>query len=77
MILAASTVPESISDPIVERDRDHSILFKGVGTGEMLQVYYSSFNGALQMAIADPMSYQWGVKTYTADYAAANTASTC
>ena len=36
MILAASSVPETIGDPIVERDRDHSILFKGLGTGEKL-----------------------------------------
>ena len=36
MVLAASSVPETIGDPIVERDRDHSILYKGFGTGGYL-----------------------------------------
>lgn len=41
-IYAASQVPTTLMNPIVSRDRDMSILFKGVGTGQPVSLYYGA-----------------------------------
>ena len=41
-IYAASQVPTNLMNPIVSRDRDMSILFKGVGTGQPVSLYYGA-----------------------------------
>lgn len=69
--IAASSSPSTTMGSIIPRDRDMSILFKGTGTGQNLSLYQSAVTGASigNMPIAEPANFQWGVKTFTTDFA--------
>ena len=48
-IYAASQVPTTLNNPIVSRDRDMSILYKGVGTGQPVSLYYGAVSNPTSM----------------------------
>lgn len=48
-IYAASQVPTTLINPIVSRDRDMSILYKGVGTGQPVSLYYGAVSNPTSM----------------------------
>lgn len=67
-VIASQDVDEMIMNVNTTRDRDLSLVFKGVGTGESLTINYTSLQGNTQMAFAAPGNFSWGVKQYTPAY---------
>lgn len=65
-VLATSEIPEEVeSVGNSSRNRDHAILFKGVGDGTDLSIRYSAILGQDIMPTADVMGFQWGVKLWS------------
>ena len=67
-VLATSEVPEEVDSVGNSRNRDHAILYKGVGDGSALNINYGAVIGQDIMATADVMGFQWGVKLWTAAF---------
>ena len=69
VVYAASEVP-ILADPILSRDRDMSILYTGVGTGQPVQLFNTAVTNPDPnfLAMTLPGNFQWGVKVFTDQY---------
>ena len=68
-VLATSEIPEEVdSVGANSRNRDHAILYKGVGDGTTLNINYGAVVGQDIMATSDVMGFQWGVKLWSAAF---------
>ena len=69
MVYAASEVP-ILADAILSRDRDMSILYTGVGTGQPVGLFNTAVTNSSPDFLAMTMegNFQWGVKVFTDNY---------